>query len=202
MNKHVLNALLESIVRGDIFILLVAILTVALVVAVWTLSKTMKMDLEESLKKKVTFSESRLKMTCRLYTVFVTMISVFPLLGMLGTVFGLLGLDLANGDMGNIRDNFFRALTSTAWGIIFAVIFKIVHACIADELELRIENYRKKTTESEPVTTETEPVKAETEPETVVMEQRPEKRDGERSKRNGEWSKRNGEWSKRNGKTE
>lgn len=185
MNKHVLNALLESIVRGDIFILLVAILTVALVVAVWTLSKTMKMDLEESLKKKVTFSESRLKMTCRLYTVFVTMISVFPLLGMLGTVFGLLGLDLANGDMGNIRDNFFRALTSTAWGIIFAVIFKIVHACIADELELRIENYRKKTTESEPV-------KAETEPETVVTEQRPEKRDGERSKRNGEWSKRNG----------
>ncbi len=180
MNKHVLNALLESIVREDLLILLVAILTVGLVAAVWSLSKTMKMDMEESLKKTMTFSESRLKMTCRLYTVFVTMISVFPLLGMLGTVFGLLGLDLANGNMSNIRDNFFHALTSTAWGIIFAVIFKIVHACMVDELELRIEDYRKRTVETEPMTIEAETETIETEPETA------ETRNRERSKRNRE----------------
>lgn len=57
------------------------------------------------------------------------MISIFPLLGMLGTVIGLLGLDLASGDMDNIKNNFFIALTSTAWGIIFSVIFKVAHAC-------------------------------------------------------------------------
>ena len=38
----------------------------------------------------------------RWYSIFLTMISVFPLLGMLGTVVGLLGLDLTSGDMENI----------------------------------------------------------------------------------------------------
>ncbi len=74
-----------------------------------------------------------------LYTIFVTMISIFPLLGMLGTVNGLLGLDLTNGDMENIKDNFFVALTSTAWGIIFSVIFKVVHSMCADYVESQIE---------------------------------------------------------------
>jgi len=69
------------------------------------------------------------------YTLFVTIISLFPLLGMLGTVNGLLGLDLANGDMENIKVNFFAALTSTAWGIIFSVIFKILHAFQVDKCE-------------------------------------------------------------------
>ena len=47
---------------------------------------------------------------------------------MFGTVAALLGLDLSAGDMTNIKNNFFVALTSTAWGIIFSVIFKIIHA--------------------------------------------------------------------------
>ena len=54
---------------------------------------------------------------------------------MLGTVFGLLGLDLTNGDMSNIRDNFFIALTSTAWGIIFSVFFKIFDALLNEDVE-------------------------------------------------------------------
>ena len=74
---------------------------------------------------------------------FVTMISIFPLLGMLGTVIGLLGLDLASGDMDNIKNNFFIALTSTAWGIIFSVIFKIAHAWISDDVEEQIEIAKK-----------------------------------------------------------
>ena len=75
----------------------------------------------------------------RWYSIFLTMISVFPLLGMLGTVVGLLGLDLTSGDMENIKANFFIALTSTAWGIILSVSFKIVNAFISDDVEEKIE---------------------------------------------------------------
>lgn len=78
-----------------------------------------------------------------LYTLFITSISIFPLLGMFGTVIGLLGLDLSTGDMENIRTNFFIALTSTAWGIIFSVIFKVLHALIADYVEEQIELSKK-----------------------------------------------------------
>lgn len=68
---------------------------------------------------------------------------------MLGTVIGLLGLDLASGDMDNIKNNFFIALTSTAWGIIFSVIFKVGHAWIADNVEEQIETAKKLAEKSE-----------------------------------------------------
>ena len=62
-----------------------------------------------------------------LYTVFTAFISIFPLWGMFGTVKALIGLDLT-GDLVSVREHFFEALTSTAWGIIFAIVFKILHA--------------------------------------------------------------------------
>ena len=52
------------------------------------------------------------------YTLFTTFISIFPLLGMFGTVQALVGLDLT-GEMDGVKQHFFEALTSTAWGIIF-----------------------------------------------------------------------------------
>lgn len=63
------------------------------------------------------------------YTLFITLISIFPLLGMLGTVLALLGLDMSSAEaISSAKNNFFGALTSTAWGIIFAIAFKIVNA--------------------------------------------------------------------------
>ena len=62
-----------------------------------------------------------------LYTVFTACISIFPLWGMFGTVKALIGLDLT-GELESVREHFFEALTSTAWGIIFAILFKILHA--------------------------------------------------------------------------
>ena len=56
---------------------------------------------------------------------------------MFGTVKGLLGLDLATGDMENIKNNFFIALTSTAWGILFSMGYKILHAIIEDDIEIK-----------------------------------------------------------------
>ncbi|MBR1592739.1 MAG: MotA/TolQ/ExbB proton channel family protein [Ruminococcus sp.] len=59
------------------------------------------------------------------YSVFTNFIAIFPLLGILGTVYSLLGLV---SDSSNITGNFYSALTSTFWGIVFAIIFKLVDA--------------------------------------------------------------------------
>lgn len=76
------------------------------------------------------------------YTVFVTTISMFPLFGMLGTVVSLIGLGTVfetTNDVSGIKSEFFLALTSTAWGIIFSLFFKFINALIQPALENQIE---------------------------------------------------------------
>jgi chemotaxis protein MotA len=76
------------------------------------------------------------------YTLFITLISVFPLLGMLGTVLALLGLDLSSAEaISNAKNNFFGALSSTAWGIIFAIVFKIINARMFSDVEDLIQRH-------------------------------------------------------------
>ena len=126
-----LEVLSKSIVSSDIGILIVAILELSLFVLTMGFAKTINADDIRADGK----SGSACRSIVRIYSVFVTGISIFPLLGMLGTVFGLLGLDLANGDMENIKANFFIALTSTAWGIIFSLLFKLLNAAYVDYIE-------------------------------------------------------------------
>ncbi len=111
---------------------------IAVVLLVFSVAAAKK--IEKRIKKK---SEHEFKRTMYYfldipYTVFVTLISVFPLLGMLGTVIALLGLDLS-GDTESLKANFFMALDTTMWGIIFAVIFKIVNAFFQPFIEAQIE---------------------------------------------------------------
>ena len=115
--------LLFSITSTDKYILYVALLELFLYGALWFGTYGSK-----SLKEKP-FS--------KIHTVFLAILSCFPLLGMFGTVKGLLGLDLATGDMENIKNNFFIALTSTAWGILFSMGYKILHAIIEDDIEIK-----------------------------------------------------------------
>ncbi|MBP0966929.1 MAG: MotA/TolQ/ExbB proton channel family protein [Oscillospiraceae bacterium] len=63
------------------------------------------------------------------YSAFTAFISIFPLWGMFGTVTALLALDM-NGDLSSVQENFFTALTSTAWGILFAIAFKVLNAVL------------------------------------------------------------------------
>ena len=73
-------------------------------------------------------------------SIFVTLITIFPLLGMFGTVKSLLALNIMDDNaILNARNSFFDALTSTAWGIIFAVIFKVINAVISKHTEDNIE---------------------------------------------------------------
>ena len=68
----------------------------------------------------------------RLYSLFINITGIFPLLGILGTVISLLGLV---SDMDNVTGNFYGALTSTFWGLIFAILFKFLDGVISPEIE-------------------------------------------------------------------
>lgn len=70
--------------------------------------------------------------TGKLYSLFINITGIFPLLGILGTVVSLLGLV---SDMENVTGNFYGALTSTFWGLIFAILFKFLDGVIAPGIE-------------------------------------------------------------------
>jgi biopolymer transport protein ExbB len=58
----------------------------------------------------------------KLYGLFSTINGIFPLMGMLGTILSL--LKVISFESGNIMMNFTAALTSTFWGLLFAIFFK------------------------------------------------------------------------------
>ena len=62
-----------------------------------------------------------------LYSVFVNVTAVFPLLGIFGTVWSLIPMVEKLSDM---QQNFFAALTSTFWGLVFAIVFKLLDGIV------------------------------------------------------------------------
>jgi len=66
------------------------------------------------------------------YTMFVSISSIFPLLGILGTVVSLIPMVQSVDGM---EQNFFFALTSTLWGIVFSVLFKVLDGTLAPRIE-------------------------------------------------------------------
>lgn len=81
------------------------------------------------------------------HSVFSMLIPVFPLFGILGTVAGLI-LQLANAEGNIVFDNLNLALGSTFWGLIFAILLKIIDALFPtrtiNETENLFEDYNKK----------------------------------------------------------
>ena len=67
-----------------------------------------------------------------LYAVFVNVTAIFPLLGILGTVLSLIPLV---SQMEAFETNFFAALTSTFWGLIFAIVFKLLDGFLSARME-------------------------------------------------------------------
>lgn len=144
------DKLLRSISSTDSYIGFAAVIALLLFVLSLVFAREIAKRLVKwRAKRNVSFSKflnSALNIT---YTLFTTFISLFPLLGMFGTVIALLGLDLSAGDMENIKNNFFNALTSTAWGIIFSILFKLLHAPFANYIENQIEDSKKMSDEYE-----------------------------------------------------
>ena len=130
---------LFSSIPADWYIFLCALIAVGCLLAIRFANKTVDRSFEHW-KSENYYSNLIYKMLTLSYSVFVTFITIFPLLGMFGTVKALLRLNLADeGAILNARSSFFDALTSTAWGIIFAVIFKVVNAVISKHAEDNIE---------------------------------------------------------------
>lgn len=132
---NVYKLLGESILSTDRKIGCVAIIELVFLVSIFVLKIVILKDQKDIKSVNIGTIKKRAKIAAWLHRVYLTILSIFPLLGMLGTVFGLLGLDLTNGDMNNIRDNFFIALTSTAWGIIFSMVFKVADALLTENVE-------------------------------------------------------------------
>ncbi len=69
------------------------------------------------------------------YSLFLNITAVFPLMGILGTVISLLPMVNQLGDVNAQTGLFFSALTSTFWGIVFAILFKAFNGFLEAELE-------------------------------------------------------------------
>lgn len=134
------DKLLQSISGNDAYIGIAALIALVFLVASLFFARAIEKRLDTwHEKKNVSFSKSLNVWLNVCYSMFTTLITLFPLFGMFGTVMALLGLDLSAGDMANIQNNFFDALTSTAWGIVFAGLFKLVHAAVVNYIEEQIE---------------------------------------------------------------
>lgn len=70
--------------------------------------------------------------TGKLYSVFVNITGIFPLLGILGTVVSLL---MIIDDSTSVLGNFYGALTSTFWGLVFAIGFKFADGIVSAKIE-------------------------------------------------------------------
>jgi len=66
------------------------------------------------------------------YSMYTNLTGIFPLLGILGTVIALIPMVQ---DMANMQNNFFVALTSTLWGLVFAIFFKVLDAILSPRIE-------------------------------------------------------------------
>lgn len=100
---------------------------ILLLILLFILVNRSKKDKEIKIAVKYSFLEM-------LNNLYVTIVSLFPLLGMLGTVKALMDLDMA-GDMEGLKNNFFQALDTTVQGIICAVVFKLIYAFIQHTVE-------------------------------------------------------------------
>ena len=74
------------------------------------------------------------------YSIFTSINSAFPMLGMLGTILSLLRMvELTQQE---VTISFTVALTSTFWGLVFALAFKAVDAMLQPMVEQNRENLK------------------------------------------------------------
>lgn len=153
---HFVGEMRKSILGSDFIILLTAIFAAVFYVLLLSVIKEINKSFDKfnhswakNMRRKLNFFDNMV----------TTLTTIFPLLGMLGTVVSLLNLDLAKSgaQLEGIRDNFFTALTSTAWGIVFAVVFKFLYAVIstdieetAESLDILVKRIKQKEAESDP----------------------------------------------------
>ena len=91
--------------------------------------------------------ENEFNKKCSLHSVLIQIIPIFPLLGILGTVAGLM-LELQSNDIAGMMASLDVALATTLWGLIFAIGLKFIEAIfpsrIIYDVEVMLNNYDQK----------------------------------------------------------
>ncbi len=149
MADFILTLLKSLFTTSDCIILVVFISNLCVFIAVQKYTSTLKSQLNSSERlanpkkehidpnKPISQTDEDEIIHCQekmnfWYVLFSNITSIFPLLGMLGTVKSLIGI--AGGSETTDMDLFFQALTSTAWGIIFAIICKVSDALVSAKI--------------------------------------------------------------------
>lgn len=66
------------------------------------------------------------------FKLFVSLSEIFPLLGILGTLIGLIQY---RGQIANLKASFAAAIVTTIFGIVFAVIFKVIEGFMLGDID-------------------------------------------------------------------
>ena len=142
LNTSFISKMLNSITNPnqDLLILVAAIITFIVFLKVLSYSKDINSH-ESKMPNNPDWAEKLRNKLNVYYSFFTTLITLFPLFGMGGTVIALLNLDFSETEEGmeSIKNNFFNALTSTAWGIFFSIVFKCLNAYVASRVNDTIE---------------------------------------------------------------
>ena len=120
----------------SLIILIIAVLSLALLIV--ALVKAKRFDKKVTESSETAFKKEMYYWMDIPYTIFIAFVSLFPLLGMLGTVIALRNLDILNDSTEDIVPKFFQALDTTIWGLVFSIIFKAVNAFVQTYIEGRI----------------------------------------------------------------
>lgn len=84
---------------------------------------------------------------CSWHDILVQFIPIFPLLGILGTVAGLM-LEVQSGDIVSMLGSLNTALDTTFWGLFFAIILKAIEALLNSQMinsvEVMLDDFDKK----------------------------------------------------------
>ena len=73
------------------------------------------------------------------YQIFISITSIMPLLGILGTIVSLLAITAL--EEGIIQANFLTALSSTFWGIVGAIICRVVEGTLTPIVDRNQDNF-------------------------------------------------------------
>lgn len=96
-------------------------------------------DIDYTLEKNLGQTDTDRQKLKSAYYSFLEIISIFPLLGMLGTVVSLLAFsgELEAGNLEVVQHNFFGALGTTCAGLVAAIIFKGLNSGLSAQVEER-----------------------------------------------------------------
>ena len=143
MIRKVLYKMFDDLFVMDWIVLIPMAITVCSLIWIHNSRNDFRKDLKKNLKimpKNPDWAEKQRKSLNKAYSLFTTTITLYPLAGMLGTVFSLIcvgdvDFSQASESLNAIKGDFFTALTSTAWGIVFAAVFKIWNAFLQPGIE-------------------------------------------------------------------